>query len=286
MYISKRNMRGSLALFVLCLLIVIAPRIISELKGESKYTFSTEELAEVRKEVTRLHRESSPEVKKRVQKKYSVPKSKFNPNDYSVEDWVSLGLSDKQAAVVIKFAAHGIDNNDELKKVFVIPDELFLLIKDSTFYPNRVVTTYNEKSHFAEKRTVKMVDLNNCTVDDLIQLPGIGEYFANKILEYNQRLGGFVSNEQLLEVWRFDMEKLEKIEPYLLNPSEKIAKININSATIEELKVHPYFDWKKANSIVKMREQHGAYKSFSDLEKSKLIDKEWIDKIKPYINLN
>jgi hypothetical protein len=65
---------------------------------------------------------------------------------------MQLGLSEKQAAVVLKFTSRGLKSNEDLQRVFVISDELFELIKDSTFYP-----TF-EKPDITEKKTYTKTD--------------------------------------------------------------------------------------------------------------------------------
>jgi competence ComEA-like helix-hairpin-helix protein len=88
-----------------------------------------------------------------------------------------------------------------------------------------------------------------------------------------------------LEVWQFTPEKLTEIESSIqVNPSN-LKKININLATVEELKNHPYISWNIANSIVKMRLQKGNFNSINDLLESKLITIEIFEKIKPYLTL-
>lgn len=286
MYISKRNRRGVITLFVLCLVVALTPRILHSFSPDLTVEFSVQEYEEAKEFLSakKKVKESSSfkSYQKKQKRKFSPPKERFNPNKYSDKDWIELGLSEKQAVVVVKYAKYGIDNNEELKKIFVIPEELYELIKDSTFYPdiNKAAKLYQEEY---KKKEVYSININNCTKDDLLQLPGIGDYFADKILKYKESLGGYVDNDQLLEVWKFDDEKMNKISSYLLPPSGSINKLNVNRLSAEELKDHPYVTWKIANSIVKMRTIHGDFHSLDELKKSKLINQDWITKMKPYI---
>lgn len=278
MSISKRNRRGVAGLIILCFLIAITPRILTATYAIEKPTISFKEAKKIHLEIAQKKEKAKKSNRKNWSNRFRKPNSKFNPKDYKVKDWMKLGLSKKQSEVVIKFASRGISNESELKKIFVIPDELFFLIKDSVIFS---VEGTNKADISNSKKEIALVDLNTCNKEELIALPGIGEYFANKIISYRETLGGFNSKSQLLEVWNFDNEKLEKISPYLIL-SNKINKINVNSATIDELKQHPYVTYNVANSIVKMRNQN-KFSELSDIKKSKLIDEELYKKIEPYL---
>lgn len=209
---------------------------------------------------------------------YNTPPCKFDPNTYKLSDWMKLGLSQKQADIIMKFSSNRIDNNDELQNIFVISDELFDLIKDSTFYPTKAVRD-NEKVD-----EITFLDLNSATADELDKLPGIGKYYAKKIIDYRESLGGYLNKEQLLEIWNFDPQTYERIKGRV-NTQSSVNRLNINTATVEELNLHPYIDYKQANSIVKMREQHGAYVKVEEIKRSKLIDDNTYQRIKNYLKV-
>lgn len=260
------------------------PRAYGWIRGNEQISVSVEEMDEG---VAQLKSQKSYTPKTGKKSKYKAPKSKFNPNEYTQSDWMALGLSEKQANVVVKFAVRGIKNNDQLKQIFVIDDELFALLEDSTFYPT---IDYSKthidsiKSKITVNKTSLQVNLNTATIEELIQLPGIGEYYAKKIVEYREKLGGFTDKEQLLEIWKFDEEKLEKVRPKTI-VSGHVRKININNCTAEELAKHPYIRWNIANSIVKIRAKLTSYTSLDQLLQSELISKELLTKLKPYLTL-
>ena len=210
--------------------------------------------------------------------RYTIPPKKFDPNTYDLQDWIKLGMSHKQAEVVVKFAKRGLRSNDDLKRIFVFPVELFDLVKDSTFYPPKEDVSKWEQ----REKVVEQVDLNVANQETLETIPGIGPFYATKILEYRTRLGGFVGKEQLLELWKFDNEKLQAIDKYIVVSNASLQRININEASIDELKNHPYIDYSVANSIVKMR-LHSSFKDIADIKRSKLIDEELFKKLKPYL---
>jgi DNA uptake protein ComE-like DNA-binding protein len=197
-----------------------------------------------------------------------------------------LGLTQKQAEAVIKFGKYGFKTNQQLAKVFVIPKEVFELLKDSTFYPTESQPySFKENRPIPQEKKIARIELNSASEEELITIPGIGPFFASNITKQRDKLGGFIKYEQLTEVWKFSPEKLDEIKPYINLDVSKIDKLNINTVTVEELKRHPYFSWNVANSIVKMRKQKGSFTSISELKESVLITEELFLKIKPYLTL-
>jgi DNA uptake protein ComE-like DNA-binding protein len=219
--------------------------------------------------------------KKIREEKFLTPKQAFNPNDYSKKDWMKLGLYEKQAAVVCRFSQKGLSSNEDLENIFVLPKELFNKIKDSTFYPE----LKQEKPVF-EKKVIESVELNSVTREALIDLPGIGAFYADKIISYRENLGGYVSIEQLREIWKFEeYVHLEHLEQFLTVDSRIIERLDLNNSTFEQLKNHPYISYSVANSIVKMRKAHGDYYDLEELLESKLIDRELFEKIRTYLKV-
>ena len=264
-------------------MIIYSPRILAGYFLDNSLEYTVEELDEVEKQIQDSKTSRKKKYSKKKKERYTVPQAAFDPNEYVLSDWVKIGLSEKQANVVIRFTQHGIYSNEELKKIFVISDDLFGLIKDSTFYPAKPQKN-SAFSQTVSRRSEKIVQLNLATHDELIELNGIGDYYAKKIIEYREKLGGFHSQEQLLELWKFTPEKLAKIKDQLL-VSGDLQKININEVSYEELVKHPYVSSKVANSIVKMRSQRDGYKNLEDVLDSKLIDRELFNKLEPYIKL-
>ena len=217
--------------------------------------------------------------------KYLLPACKFDPNLYQMKDWMKLGLTEKQASVAVKFCARGIYSNDQLKKIFVIPQALYSIIKDSTFYPLEKENKFNQIVPKEIVRKKVLIELNSASQEDIETIPGIGPFFAKNILKYRDRLGGFISKEQLLEVWKMDATKYEEIESFVEVNKMLIKRININEATSEDFKQHPYFNWSIANSVVKIRNKKSRFNTIEEIKESVLIDEELYDKIKHYLTL-
>lgn len=283
LYVSKRSKRGILVFLIISLAIVFAPRVINALSDKEKFEITELEVKEFRENVAAKEYQKQNKKSYKKKSRFKKPKSKFDPNLYTEKDWMILGLSKKQTAVVLKFTDRGIYSNEQLEKIFVIPEELFLLIKDSTYFPTNRHNQQEYKKDDSKKTVV--VELNTADQEMLESIPGIGSFYAKNILKYRQQLGGFHKKEQLLEVWKMDVEKYSTIEKYVEIDVTLIKMIELNSITIEELKNHPYIDWSIANSIIKMRNQKGTFKSVQEIKESVLIDKELFEKLKPYLSL-
>jgi competence ComEA-like helix-hairpin-helix protein len=159
----------------------------------------------------------------------------------------------------------------------VIPEALFLKIKDSLYFPSKPNLAF-------ERKSLLKLNINNATIEELEKLPGIGQYTAEKIVNFRDKLGGFHSKEQLLEVYNFKLETYDQVTPLII-VDDQYKKLNINAATYDELNNHPYISKNVANSIIKLRNQKGTFTKLEELLDSKIISEELFFKIKPYLTL-
>ena len=231
----------------------------------------------------KLANQSYPK-KKTSSKKYFAPPSKFNPNLYKIKDWMALGLSEKQSQSILNFVKRGIYSNSSLEKIYTMPIQVFELIKDSTYYAP--FESPRLSIHDSDSLVVApKLEINTATKEDLIDLSGVGPFYAKQILKYRDELGGFTFKEQLLEVWKMRLDTYNKITPQIKIDASVIKKININECSIDELKMHPYLDYYQSNSIIKMRIQLEKFTELIDIQKSKLINEEEFKRLKPYFSL-
>lgn len=282
--ISKRSKRGLLVLILASLGLIFFPRVYMFFQKEEAFVINSEQIAEFERTHKKFEKRNYSNYYSK-KKKYKAPDSKFNPNTYTLSDWINLGLSEKQSVVILKFTARGIYTEEDLKRIFVIPDVLFELIRDSVVYPERFQNTPNQESFKKQAKQITLINLNTADTTEFMKIYGIGAFYAKQIIRYREKLGGYLTKEQLFEVWKMTPEAYEKIKDHVFISEKDVKRININLVSIEELKVHPYLKWNQANSIVKMRMQRNGFKNIEEIKESVLIDSETYEKLFPYLSL-
>ena len=282
--ISKRSKRGLLVLILASLGLIFFPRVYMFFQKEEAFVINSEKIAEFERTHKKFEKRNYSNYYSK-KKKYKAPDSRFNPNTYSLSDWKNLGLSEKQSLVVLKFTSRGIYSEQDLKRIFVIPDILFELIRDSVIYPERFQNSPNQESLKKQAKQITLINLNTADTTEFMKIYGVGAFYAKQIIRYREKLGGFFKKEQLFEVWKMTTEAYDKIKDHVFISEKDVKRININSVTIEELKVHPYLKWNQANSIIKMRIQRNGFKNIEELKESVLIDSETYEKLFPYLSL-
>lgn len=131
-----------------------------------------------------------------------------------------------------------------------------------------------------------LVELNSADSIDLVQLHNIGPTFARRILRYRNLLGGFVDKSQLWEVYGMDSTRFNDIAPHVTIDNKTVAQLDLNSATLDQLKRHPYLDYQQARAIIRHRDAMGPYHSIHDLAQVALLDSTTICKLTPYLTCN
>lgn len=212
----------------------------------------------------------------------------FDPNTLSVEGWMKLGYSQKQAQAAEKYRQRGgvFRKKDDLKKLFFVDEDDFQILEPYIVIekiPERERTYEHSATNTHRPAETKKIELNTADTTDLKELRGIGSGYAKRIVKYRERLGGFCKPEQLLEVYGFTPELYEKVAPNITIDGDEVRKINLNTATIDQLKRHPYLDYYQAKAIVNYRDKYGKFSTVNDLLKANLIYPETFEKIKPYL---
>lgn len=128
-------------------------------------------------------------------------------------------------------------------------------------------------------RPGETLELTTADTTTLKTIPGIGPYFARKIVQYGQRLGGYVSIDQLDEIEDFPQDAKQ----YLVINEAHPQKLNLNKLSLNELKRHPYINYYMARAITDYRRLHGPIHSLQDLRLSKDFTPEAITRLEPYV---
>lgn len=127
------------------------------------------------------------------------------------------------------------------------------------------------------------LDLNSCDTNDLLTIPQFGSKRAAKLVEYREKLGGFYSYAQLQEVYVMQNIDTVKLKDYLYINKRKIKKLNINTATYQELVAHPYIDAYLTKLILRHREQKGSVRDLTELQQITHAYPELVEKLRPYV---
>lgn len=158
----------------------------------------------------------------------------FNPNTATLEELQRLGLSEKQARSIINYRERGgrFRRPGDFARSYVVSDSLYERVKNHIVIPP--------------------LDINAADSAALDDLPGIGPYFASRIVEYRKELHGYSYKEQLMDIYNFDKEKFNGLEDLIIvGPSEPFR---LWSLPEDSLALHPYIDRYAARSIVLYRE--------------------------------
>ena len=133
-------------------------------------------------------------------------------------------------------------------------------------------------------------NLNTADSTALVELYGIGGYYARKILRYRERLGGsFVDIRQLLEIEGFTQERFEKIAGNVVVLEEDVKGFSLLKASREELGRHPYIGPYAARGIDTYLRFKGRENFSSDVQllealvKERVISAQNADKLKEYL---
>jgi competence protein ComEA len=116
-------------------------------------------------------------------------------------------------------------------------------------------------------------------------VPGIGQTLAGRVVKFRESLGGLYAKDQLLDVYGMKEETVEKIFEYFEFRPGIHSKLAINELDVNSLAKHPYINYGAAKVIVAYRDQHGPYRSAEELLKIKIFTQEWLDRLKPYLDL-
>ncbi len=224
----------------------------------------------------------------------------FDPNLATVEQFQALGMPRFIAERIEKYRSKGgkFRKKEDLQKIYGLQPALYeklepyiSLAKEESKPQNQATLTsaaevatavVPPKSNHFSKPVEVVFDINTADTTQLIRLKGIGSKLAARIVKFRDGLGGFVSETQFSEVFGLDSLALEELNR-LARVKSPVKKININTASPEDLDRHPYLSRRQSEIIVRYREQHGAFQSEEDLLKIKILDERLVSKIAPYL---
>ena len=127
------------------------------------------------------------------------------------------------------------------------------------------------------------LELNSADSADLIALPGIGPWFAGRIIRYRELLGGFVNPVQLLEVYGMDTTRYNGIISIVTADSTRIQRIDLNNSTFQEVISHPYINREETYAIFRYRDFVDSILDPENILRDQIIDRERFIRMVPYL---
>lgn len=217
----------------------------------------------------------------------------FDPNVTSKDQFSALGFHNKLISRIINYRNKGgrFRIKSDLRKIYgmdtVLYQQLYSYIRLPEAVSARPVNKPETVESFKHKNQPQKFNLNEADTVQLEKIFGIGPKLALRIVRYRDKLGGFVSHDQLKEVYGLDSTVVAGLTAASYLPEGVVVKtIHVNTAPENVLAAHPYFGRRIASAIVAYRFQHGNFKSVDDLGKIPLIDKAKLEKMLPYLTVD
>lgn len=235
------------------------------------YNFETPKTNEKAKQ-SWLANQSSIDSLKLLKSDYKPKIYPFNPNFITDFKGYKLGMSVAEIDRLLDYRKTNryVNSAKEFQQVTKVSDSLLKSLAPYFKFPDWVTQKksggYSPK--IFEKPKLVVIDINLATKEELKKVYGIGDGLSERILKEKEKFGGFVSMEQMNDVWGLSDEVIEKLnQSFNITSIPTVKKIAINNASIKELMKFPYFRYDLAKSIVTYRSMNGEIKSTDDLIK-------------------
>jgi len=212
----------------------------------------------------------------------------FDPNEADSVTFVKLGIRPNTARSIVRFRDRGgrFRQPEDFLRIYGISEAKFEELK-----PYIVIRQMPETEKIVENEAVQeeisieklLVELNSADTTELMQIRGIGRFFAREIVRYRNELGGFASVEQLLEVRNMRTENFERIAPFVVVDDTKINKIKVNTASVERMRRHPYINFYQARAIFELRRAAGKLNNIRELARLSEFSEKDKQKLEPYL---
>ena len=211
----------------------------------------------------------------------------FDPNSVDSTTFVRLGLKSFITSNIMRYRSKGgrFKTPADFGKIYgLTPDkqkelEPYIAIQDKK--PSNTDSLFLKRK---DKNRDLVVELNSADTIQLMQVTGIGRGYAKGIIRFRQRTGGFVSVDQLSEVYGMRQENLQLIRSFCKVNSDLVRKIKVNTASVERLKGHPYLNFYQSKAIYELRRKKGKLKNIIDLKVLPEFSPESLTKIEPYLS--
>lgn len=219
---------------------------------------------------------------------YEVPELKFDlfffdPNTISAGDLMRLGLSARLTRTWINYRIHGgrFYSATDIKKIYgMTPYISERLMPYITIQKDSFIIHTKSDTNFTEKLCI-----NTCDSTDLMRVRGIGPVLSARIIKYRRLLGGFYDIQQLSEVYGMNDSLVKIISLSFYADTNNLHTININEASEETLRKHPYLGRYISGGIIKYRSRAHTINSLEELKDNGILTEEQLKKVKKYLDI-
>lgn len=302
---TRKERRGVIIIVCLIIIVSFAPLFYSYFFNKEEYDYAEfkSEIALLKNDTTGRYL-SSNRYNDDYYNDYSIKRKKytpvnatlfyFDPNTASVSDWLKLGVRPKTVATIQNYIEKGgkFYDPEDIKKIWGLSKKNALRLipyvqiknpkKSFAVYKKR---GYPKREYDYPERVIEKVNINLADTTSFKNLPGIGSKLSARIIDFRNKLGGFYSIGQVGETFLLPDSTFQKIKPYLVMGDSSVKKINVNTATIDEMKAHPYIRYNVANALFQYRQQHGNYQQIKEIKKIMIITDEMYRKALPYLTI-
>ncbi|MGB5941435.1 MAG: helix-hairpin-helix domain-containing protein [Leeuwenhoekiella sp.] len=216
----------------------------------------------------------------------------FNPNFITDYKGYTLGMGVEEIDRLLRFREKDkwVNSAEDFQKVTGVSDSLLAVISPYFKFPEWVNEQQQEKISAkarSSKSQSQKKDLNKATFEELLAIPNITEKQARDILNFRKRLGGFLLDDQLFDVFGVPNKVVFAVkDEFTVKELPQIIRMNLNSATASDLATLPYITFDQARAIINFRSLHEGISDLDELLKIDGITSYKIDRIKLYLSTN
>lgn len=233
----------------------------------------------------------------------SIKTTYFDPNTTDSATLVSLGIKSYVAKNIIKYRNKGgvFKKPEDFSRIYGLDEETFSRLKPYIKLKEEKNITVDVKKtdtitkkendqqanitpSVPENAQIISLEINTVDTSSLQLLKGVGKVTSQKIVRYASQLGGMYDISQLSEIKGIYPATLETLKKTLTVDKTKIRKLNINKASLEKLKSHPYINFYQARVIVELRKSRGSIKALNELLEFKEFSENDINRLIWYLD--
>lgn len=296
---NKRQERGAFVLVVLIIIAFTVDLLLPKIIKEEAYDYSSA-LEEIEAwKATAVEIVDNKPYSRKTNKTKSITAEKiklnpipFNPNKLPEKQWLEMGMPSRVVKTILKYEAKGgsFKKGKDLKKIYGLTPEIYQQLESYIVIPSLELLEKKLKVPAVEAiaKTVEIIplDINRADSIEFLNVPGIGPFYAGHIVDYRNRLGGYLSLQQLNELYKMDSIRLHGWLPYLIFKDTLLVQINLNTADFKTVLKHPYIDYETTKKILNHRNKLGRYAALYQLKKDSILSDSLFQKLESYLKVD